>query len=281
MLASYLYTPIRIPLFEVAAHVPSCSPAVSHPGRVDGPRPDRAHAGPARTQQLSDGLAPLDNKYQALRRSGLIKNLTQGNDRFDQDNARHKEAVEVAAKYPIYQLYLRHVDRQPGELFKLYQTFDRDVDNLRFNKSTTEGIIPYYSHQAMLAALEVLRKKETQESPVIRLNAARVLARLADLNQGELADALVDVLKDPTQTDAVRYYVLQGLRNLLSRQPQSSDMPPVVSKEQQDKVAQAVLEFLARPPSHLHAHSTPEEINGYRVLRRECCGRWPRRTNPP
>src|SRR5204863_5709571 len=125
---------------------------------------------------------------------------------------------------------------EPGKMYSLYKEFDNTVKELlRYHgESMTEGIIPAFHEQAMLAALEVLRKPEA--SVVVRLNAARVLARLADLGQGELADALVKVLQDTKQTDAVHYYVLQGLRNLLAKQPQSADMPPVVSKEQQEKV---------------------------------------------
>src|SRR5204862_5746738 len=41
------------------------------------------------------------------------------------------------------------------------------------------------------------------------------------------------------------------------------------SKERQEKVAQAVLEFLNRRPGGLHANSPPEEVDGYRLLRRE------------
>jgi hypothetical protein len=223
--------------------------------------------GTAQGQQLSDGFAPLENKYQALRRSGLEKGLRMGTDRFDPD--KHKEAVALLAKYPIYQLYLRHWDRDPGRMYSLYHDFDNLVkDFLRYHtKSMNEGIVPAFSHEAMLAALEVMRKPEA--SWVVRMNAARVLVRLTDLAQGELADALLDVFKDPQQKDAVHYYALQGLRNLLAKPPQSSDAPPVVSKEQQDKIALAVLEFLNRRPSELHANSTPEEVDGYRLLRRE------------
>jgi hypothetical protein len=224
--------------------------------------------GAARAQTLSDGLTPLQNKYDALRRRGDIKNLMLGTDRFDPD--KHKEAVAVLAKYPIYQLYLRHFDREPGKIAGLYSDFEKNLKELQryHGKNMTEGIIPAFSHESMLAALEVLRKPEA--SWVVRANAARVLARLADLGQGELAGALVDVLKDSRQTDAVRYYVLQGLRNLLARQPPpGSDTPPVVSTEQQDKIAGAVLELLNRPPSWLHANSPAEEVDGYRLLRRE------------
>jgi hypothetical protein len=223
--------------------------------------------GAARAQQLSDGFTPLKEKYSELRRRGLIKDLLAGTKRFDPD--RHKEAVAVLAKYPIYQLYLLHVDRDPDKMYSLYHDFDSNVKELLKNrdKSSTEGVIPAFHHESMLAAVEVLQKREA--SPVVRLNAARVLARLADLSQGELADALVNVLKDPSQTDAVRYYVLQGLRNLLAKQPTSADLPPVVSKEQQDKVAQAVLEFLSRPPAQLYPNSPKEEVDGYRMFRRE------------
>jgi hypothetical protein len=222
--------------------------------------------GAVRAQQLSDGLNPLQNKYDALRRSQLEKALRMGTERFDPD--KHKDAVAVLAKYPIYQLYLRHWDREPGKMHDLYRDFDNVVkDLLRYHgRSMTEGIIPAFHREAMQAALEVLRKPEA--SVVVRLNAARVLARLADLSQGELAGALVEVLQDTKQPDAVHYYALQGLRNLLAKQPQSGDTPPVVSKEE-EKVAQAVLGFVNRRPTWLHANSPPDEVDGYRMLRRE------------
>src|SRR3954452_9384872 len=74
----------------------------------------------ARAQTLGDGMAPLERKYQELRRRGVIKDLL-GKERFDPD--KHKDAVAVLAKYPIYQLYLRHWDREPGKMYSLYKEF--------------------------------------------------------------------------------------------------------------------------------------------------------------
>jgi hypothetical protein len=45
-------------------------------------------------------------------------------------------------------------------------------------------------------------------------------------------------------------------------------MPPLLSKEEQGTVATAIIEFLNRKPN-LPAKAKPEEIDGFRVLRRE------------
>src|SRR5262245_55395360 len=82
----------------------------------------------ARAQKLSDGLDALNRKYEPLRRRGDLGDLLQEKQRFDPD--KHKEAVAVLAKYPIYQLYLRHFDREPGKIAGLYSEFEKNMKTL-------------------------------------------------------------------------------------------------------------------------------------------------------
>ena len=69
------------------------------------------------------------------------------------------------------------------------------------------------------------------------------------------------------QNDGVRFYVLRGLRKLLAfvRPP---DMTPVLTKAQQTSCAEAIVEFLEKRKGPAK-NASPEEIDGFRLLRRE------------
>src|SRR5947208_9433609 len=73
--------------------------------------------------------------------------------------------------------------------------------------------------KAMLRDLERLLQNP-QQYPIVRVNAARILARLAQFSGAEeTADLLVKALTDTQQIDGVRYFACQGLKELMRRAP--------------------------------------------------------------
>jgi hypothetical protein len=216
-------------------------------------------SGPARGQSLQDGEKALKDRYDKYRK--LISELFQGKAGFNPKD--HAEAVDVAAKYVTYRFDWREPPKESHWITSVFKDFENDLRQLAKYKLLTDPLGQMYAQQVRVRALEVIKGQEVK--PIARLNAARVLARLTEFGQGELADALVEVLKDPAQNEGVRYYVLRGLHDLLALPPR---MPPVLTKERQEKCALALLEVVGHNESF--PPSVPRErVEGFKVLRRE------------
>src|SRR5207245_10703075 len=100
-----------------------------------------------------------------------------------------------------------------------------------------------------------------------RLNAMRLLARLATTGQEPLADAFVDALEDNDQNDGVKYFALQGLKELFALGYQA---PPILFKDKarESRAIVALIKFVDRKPTYT-ANVMPEEIDGFRRMRQE------------
>jgi hypothetical protein len=226
--------------------------------------------GAARAQTLSDGMAALDAKYR--RHSVLIRGLFKGEPKADSNDPQHVEAIDMAAKYDTYRVYLDHLETRQEKrptltIDRAFKEYEGNVEAITKDKDRERmqplGVI--YREKVRIHALEVLEYEKAK--PIHKIHNARILAKVAELGEGKLAETLIKVLKDNNQNDAVRYYALRGLRNLLA-QVQPQQMPPLLNKEEEGKCAEAIIEFLQRKPD-LTPEASQEEKDGFRVLRRE------------
>ncbi len=208
-------------------------------------------------------MAVLENKYRAHRQ--LIPALFKGQVQADPNDKSHVEAIDVIAKYATYRVYLNHLDERPGQVDRAFKEFEGDLNDINRNKPNTQGLADIYREKVRLRALEVIQYDKAK--PIHKLYNARVLAKVAELGEGKLAETLLALLQDANQRDDIRFYALRGLRALLARaalQP----MPPVMSKDEEAKCSGALIAFLERKPD-LPAEPSLEELDGYRMLRRE------------
>jgi hypothetical protein len=219
----------------------------------------------AAAQKLEDGLEALNRRAYQLR--DQISLLLRGEIVFDPKLADHNEAIAVEAKSLTYPFILEpreDLEKAPGKIDKLFRSLDTDLNYMARSKDKTEEVGKVFRNDIRLCALEVLNHKNAR--PIIKLNATRILARLAEYGQAELADDLVAVLRDPKENDGARYWALRGMRDLLVAS--SAGELPTLDKPRILKVAVAIMEFLAEKPPIIDA--TPaDEIEGYRLLRRE------------
>jgi hypothetical protein len=185
----------------------------------------------------------------------LIRGFKVANSR----ETAHVEALDSYAKYVTYRFTWVTIQQTAGEIGKVYAFgVDSDVKNLIKGKPGTAAAIEIYAAKVTEHALEVLKTNRL----IARVNAARVLARLADLGPPELSDALVGVLQDNDQSDAVKFYAIRGLKNLAEQQP------AVMSAERETKAANALAAFINR--KMVIADTTrPEDVAGFRYVRRE------------
>jgi hypothetical protein len=111
----------------------------------------------------------------------------------------------------------------------------------------------------------------------IRLNAARILAQLGksgyvktDDKGLDTVDIALEVLENPKESDAVRVFALQALRNLLARPNPAGWEKTLLAKqpEREKKIILALIQFITREVK-LPADASAEEFDAWRYVRRE------------
>jgi hypothetical protein len=216
----------------------------------------------SRAQTPQEGTDALDAEYRKHRQ--LLPQLFKGSIEADPKDKEHAAAIDAAARYATTRFLWDLYQKDPGKIDRVYQDFDKDVVTILRNKDKTKSVAQLFTRQVIAHAKEVLNDGR----PIAQVNAARVLARLADLEQGELTDTLVEIVKGPKSSEAVKYYAFRGLLNLLEKPAPAPPDPPVVNKAQEGKAVAALVEFIQRKVSF--TQGTPrQEVDGYRVVRRE------------
>lgn len=215
-----------------------------------------------RGQTPGEGMDAVDAQYKKHRQ--LIGQLLKGDVEADAKDKDHAEAVDALAKYATLR-FLSDLDQKtPGKMDAIYQDFDRNVASVLRLKARGQPLAQLYTRQIIAHAKPVLEKGY----PIAKVNVARVLARLAELGQGELADALTDVIKDANQLDAVKYWAFRGLHDLLALPVPMPPDPPVVNAAQEARAVAALVEFIQRKAQFTQG-TPPAEVDGFRVVRRE------------
>jgi hypothetical protein len=244
--------------------------------------------GAAWAQTLNGGMNELEDAYR--KRRILAGQLLKGTTAFDAGDKTHDEALDLEARYMTYRVYLDRLEVREEKanrptIERAFRDFEGDLNYLEKGKPGTQAASDVFRDKLRLHALEVIQFEKAK--PIHKLFNARILAEVGKLGQAQLADTLVEVLADKTQTDGVRFYALRGLRTLLAL-PGPMPMQPLLNKAQETKCAEALLDFLEKKQGPSKG-APKDEIDGFRVLRREASGRWPsctrrrwaRRPGPP
>jgi hypothetical protein len=215
-------------------------------------------------QTLEDGWTPLNNK--SLQARGRLTNLFKGSEKFAGDKSQI-ELVDLLAKRYAYGILLNPDMTNPVQLRREMNEFDSYISSLQKDREMLQPLSDVFRDKVRLRAKEMLDLDNRTAHPIHKIHAARLLAKVAVLGQGQLAETLLAVLKDAKQNDGVRYYLLRGLSTLLA-QVQPGTTKPVLTNDEQKKSAEALVEFLEqrKGPS---PKAPPDEIDGFRMLRRE------------
>jgi hypothetical protein len=250
---------------------------------------------------------PLDKIKDKLERPGAIretlKDLLPGKTKADPMNADHVAAINAETEWlarsfndPFYR------DRPPNPpeadrkktLAHLISIVERDVTQMTRSMNDVEPVAAMYTHYFGVHARGVLLNSPAP--PVAALNLTRALASLAALGQGELSDVLVDLVEadlkkdqapeaervknpDKMPNDGVKYYALRGLHDLMAMPPKPPAMAPVLTPAQRLKVDKLLVKVITT--GQAFKDTTPQqEVDGYRVRRREAIKALARETNP-
>lgn len=203
------------------------------------------------------GMASLDTAHRKHR--DLANDLIRGIRPYDPAIPEHATALDTQAQYDTYRFTWLPLQQTPTEISTVYaKGVEFNVKSLLTVRPRPQGAIEVYSAKTAEHALEVLKTRKV----IARVNAARVLAKLAELGQPALCDALVTVLSDPDQIDAAKLYAAKGLGILGAMQP------PVLQPEREKKATEALAAFIDRKMT-LTPATTLEEVEGFRYIRRE------------
>lgn len=179
-------------------------------------------------------------------------------------DAKAQELLDSAAQYYAYRLTWTEEQNKTGGMSRLCNDLDFMLQD--FQKSARAGVKNDSVLKEFCKQL-VVRLKEVMGNPrvIARVNGARCLALVAENGYEDVADVLVELLQDPKQSDGVKYYALVGLKDLFKYAHQ---LEPVLMKNRTREVnaTQAALAMVERKGP---ATTSKEEIDGFRVLRRE------------
>jgi hypothetical protein len=176
----------------------------------------------------------------------------------------HLAAIDYSARWYTYRFANRqfHTGSGANSIASLYLDFDKEVQNLVNGKEKTSECARLFAHDVIKYGKEVL----DTNSPIAQVNVARVLARSAALGNPELADGVLDILKEARYNDAVKYWALHGLIDLLKM---GAGNPKFLGTEREEKVAAGLIDFIGRKTEVVPGITPRDEIEGVRVLRRE------------
>jgi len=217
------------------------------------------------------GQEPDDTSLKELNDEGsrpVIKEmgtkLFRGDLSANPDNKDHLAAIDYYARYHTYRFAnpLFHNPSGTKTIASLYQEFDRDVQNLVNGKEKTSECARLFARDVIKYGKKVLNSRY----PLAQVNVAHVLWRSAALGNPELADGVLDILKEPRYNDGVKYWALRGLYDLLKM---AVGHPKLLGPEREEKVAAGLIEFIGRKTDVVPGITRKDEIEGVRVLRRE------------
>jgi hypothetical protein len=196
-------------------------------------------------------------------------------DRAYAGSEKDKEVIDTAAQLFAYRVTWTWYHDEPSKMDQLYKEFDGALTTAQKNRYKVEKFLDAYAKQLMGYLKEVMQN----DRAIARVNAARMLARLAAVGVEDVGDVLAETLQDPKQLDAVKLYVLKGFQAYFNQTRGEKFNLRIRNEEREQRCLQALLAFLQRKPSEellafLNRKQTddepsPEEEAALRPLREQ------------
>jgi hypothetical protein len=113
----------------------------------------------------------------------------------------------------------------------------------------------------------VVRLQEVTKNRLLaaRVNAAIILARLAEKGCEESADALAEIIKDPAESEGVKLWAFRGLGRLFGL-GYGDNGTPMKNKEREARSIAALIDYVTAKPK-LPENAAPEEVAAVAYVR--------------
>jgi hypothetical protein len=247
---------------------------------------------PARAQDQRKGILPADGEAKFMKdytaaRKNVFETINRPNEgeKASKENAEHKAAIDTVAQFYTYRLTWDNENTKPGEVDKLMSEFLTQV--MTANAETMRKGNPAFSEMYLKALTARARDVIQTNQPIAAVNAARMLARLAEIGTDEAGDACLEAVLnvndflDPKARMGVQYWAFKGLGNLLGHWadprlgPDGTPVPvPADRKEREAKYVEALVAMIEKgilvdgKSTAGVAPDSPEEM-GLQLFRRE------------
>ncbi len=166
------------------------------------------------------------------------------------------------ARSVVYRLTERANHSKPGQMASAVNECDYLLKQIVYSPETKNAPLQQAFAGQMVEALTAVLKPKEQHA-ITRVNAVRVLARLAELSGAEeTADLAVKSIDSPDQVEGARYWAFRTLRTLFSH----ARKPP--SAARRAKAVESLVKFIERP-NKWSKEPPIEELDGIRLVRRE------------
>jgi hypothetical protein len=111
--------------------------------------------------------------------------------------------------------------------------------------------------------------------PIVRVNAARILARIAEAGQEKTAKEMLAVLNDKKQLDAVKHWIFRGMEGLFNASYWTAAVPGSArpngrafkDEALEDQCIQALVDYILSKPN-ISPNASPDEVRGIQYVRR-------------
>ncbi|GIW78545.1 MAG: hypothetical protein KatS3mg105_0352 [Gemmatales bacterium] len=185
----------------------------------------------------------------------------------------HKKIIERAARWYVGRVTWKEIQENSlkgnpsplvltlSDIVREAQTYLLPPNKLNPDKKKRESQLVFLREYGNACIAEI-EKVLQNPNAIARINAARILAWLGTTGQEEHAAAMVKVIEDPGQHDAVKLWALIGLKDMFTT------IGRFKNKELEAKCLQAVVRFVERKPNY-PPNASKEEIDGFRYVRRE------------
>jgi hypothetical protein len=204
-----------------------------------------------------DGSDSLDKAYREIRTA--VRDLEDGKVEAAKE---HEPAIDTLAKWYTYRLTWDTIQNEPRKIDLLMTDLDREFTTAG-KAPNTQAFRQLFARALAKNARDVLNNR----TPIARVNAARVLWRVASTGEPDVAVALVEVLETPEHDPGTRYWACKGLQEFLAP---DGRMPPTLPKDP------ALLARITRTLLNLIDQKLPvtpatpqDRLDGWRVYRRE------------
>lgn len=135
-------------------------------------------------------------------------------------------------------------------------------------KGPTEDQMAFITEYGKALDKELVFVLKNASKPIVRVNAARMLALTAKMPYVGIADSLVAILKDEKELDGVKMYACEGLREVLQHndkiEPKRS---AIVDPKKLAEIANALIDYITKTSPK--AATDPETARVVQFTRRE------------